>query len=315
MVDPYSPLISIITVTLNASAHLEKAIQSLISQDYDNYELIVIDGGSTDNTVDIIKHYQSHISYWHSQPDGGANQAYNIGVQKTKGELIAFLNADDWYEPGILKKVAAQYQQQPTDVITCYVRIVKQLADNKLQQLALFNSPQATSMSIHNILFGNPLTNGRFYHRRLFEAVGFLKPYFEGQYLYSADREWFIRLALHKPSNAVVKHLGYTYLAHAGSITLSGSQARKKQGLQEHLNIMKSYLAHSNLSRGEQKLFEWWHCDQSLRLCYYDFLLANKKAAWIRLKQLFRYYPFKSLSTMIKLPLLLLRKLYLHAKI
>lgn len=327
------PKISIITVTLNAGDLLETAIQSLISQNYANLEFIIIDGGSTDNTVDVIKQYASYISYWHSKPDGGANQAYNMGVEHATGELVAFLNADDWYEPGILNKVAACYEKNPTDIITCTTRIVEYVVpaqagthsanatlaanskmdsclsrNDKFNQLALFQGPSATSMSLQNILFGNPLTNGRFYRRTLFQKVGFLKPHFDGKYFYSADREWFIRLALAQPTNAVIEDLGYTYLAHAGSITMSGSREAKQRGLIEHLRFMQDYLNSSILSTPDRHLFEWWYCDQALRLCYYYVVFGEMNKACYLLAEVLKQHPRKALSTIMKLPLMYARK-------
>src|SRR5579862_2658373 len=110
-----TPRISVITIVRNAEKTLEKAIKSVISQSYPNLEYIIIDGGSTDNTVDIIKTYSTHLAYWHSQPDRGGNDAYNIGLQHATGDIVSFLNADDWYEDNILNETAKLFieKQQP----------------------------------------------------------------------------------------------------------------------------------------------------------------------------------------------------------
>jgi glycosyltransferase involved in cell wall biosynthesis len=92
-----NPLISIITVTYNAAGTLEETIKSVISQDYDNFEYIVIDGGSADGTADIIKKYAGHITYWVSEPDGGIYDAMNKGIRAAKGEIVNLLNAGDRY--------------------------------------------------------------------------------------------------------------------------------------------------------------------------------------------------------------------------
>lgn len=89
------PKITIITVTYNASKHLESTIFSVINQTYPNIEYIIIDGGSKDETVDIIKKYAKHIDYWVSEPDKGIYDAFNKGWKAAKGEWILYLGADD----------------------------------------------------------------------------------------------------------------------------------------------------------------------------------------------------------------------------
>lgn len=92
---PPTPVISIITITYNAARVLEPTIQSVISQTCTNYEYIIIDGGSIDGTVDIIRKYASHIRYWVSEPDKGLYDAMNKGLQAARGEYVWFMNAGD----------------------------------------------------------------------------------------------------------------------------------------------------------------------------------------------------------------------------
>jgi glycosyltransferase involved in cell wall biosynthesis len=91
------PLISIITVVYNGVSTLEQTILSVINQTYKNIEYIIIDGGSTDGTVDIIKKYENHLAYWVSESDKGIYDAMNKGIDKATGEWIAMLNSDDRY--------------------------------------------------------------------------------------------------------------------------------------------------------------------------------------------------------------------------
>ena len=96
------PLISIITAVYNSEQHLEECFESLHKQKYKNYEHIVIDGGSTDNSLDIIKKNEDNIDYWCSKTDKGIYDAFNIGMQLSKGEYIGFLNSDDQYTENAL---------------------------------------------------------------------------------------------------------------------------------------------------------------------------------------------------------------------
>ena len=120
------PKISIIMPVLNRGDMIEKAIVSVINQQYPQTELIILDGGSTDNTLDIIKRYENHIAYWHSQHDGSAPLATNIGIGKSTGDLIALLMSDDVYEPGLFHRIAEAYAAYPdVDIYTCAGRLVE----------------------------------------------------------------------------------------------------------------------------------------------------------------------------------------------
>ena len=109
----YNPLISIITVVFNGSKTLEQTIQSVLNQTYKNIEYIIIDGGSTDGTLDIIKKYENNINYWSSEPDKGLYDAMNKGISAAKGVLIGMINSDDWYEPNAVELIVDAFQKHP----------------------------------------------------------------------------------------------------------------------------------------------------------------------------------------------------------
>jgi glycosyltransferase involved in cell wall biosynthesis len=110
-------LVSIITVVYNGEKTLEQTIQSVINQTYQNIEYIIIDGGSTDGTLDIIKKYEAHLSFWVSEPDKGLYDAMNKGIGIAKGELIGMINSDDWYELNAVELMANAYQANPNKTI------------------------------------------------------------------------------------------------------------------------------------------------------------------------------------------------------
>ena len=111
------PKISIITPCYNASSFIEQTIRSIISQDYSNFEYIIIDGGSTDGTVEIIKKYEDKITYWISEPDNGQSHAINKGIEKATGDVFNWVNGDDYLEEGALKLVGNYFQDVNLDVI------------------------------------------------------------------------------------------------------------------------------------------------------------------------------------------------------
>ena len=100
------PKISIVTPSYNQARTLEKTILSVLNQNYPNLEYIIMDGGSTDDSVKIIQNYASRLTYWQSKPDGGQSAAINTGFTYATGDIFAWLNSDDWYEKNTLHKVA-----------------------------------------------------------------------------------------------------------------------------------------------------------------------------------------------------------------
>jgi glycosyltransferase involved in cell wall biosynthesis len=102
------PRISVITPSLNQASFLEKTIRSALLQGYPDLEYIVIDGASKDGSVDIIRRYAKWLVYWVSEPDRGQSHAINKGLSKATGDIVAWLNSDDYYLPGTLKVIAEQ---------------------------------------------------------------------------------------------------------------------------------------------------------------------------------------------------------------
>jgi len=110
---------SIVMPSLNSELFIEDAIASVLGQNYDNLEFFIIDGGSRDKTVEIIKKYETYIANWVSEPDNGQASAINKGFRLATGDIFAWLNSDDTYEPGVFLKVAERFRQTPrADVVS-----------------------------------------------------------------------------------------------------------------------------------------------------------------------------------------------------
>jgi glycosyltransferase involved in cell wall biosynthesis len=110
------PKISIVVPSYNQGQFLEETILSIIYQEYPNLELFVVDGGSSDNSIDIIKKYEQHISWWVSEKDKGQSDAINKGLKKISGDIVSWINSDDLLTLGTLNNVAEYFSKLPSDV-------------------------------------------------------------------------------------------------------------------------------------------------------------------------------------------------------
>ncbi len=113
------PKISIVTPSFNQGKYIEQTIQSVINQNYPNLEYIIIDGGSTDDTVDIIKKYEHKLAYWVSEKDQGQTDAINKGFSKCTGDIFNWINSDDYYVPGTLLKLGELFFNNPSVEVIC----------------------------------------------------------------------------------------------------------------------------------------------------------------------------------------------------
>jgi glycosyltransferase involved in cell wall biosynthesis len=157
------PKISIITPSLNQGKFLEETINSVISQNYPNLDYIIVDGGSSDNSIQIIKKYEKYLSYWISEKDNGQGHAINKGIGKSSGEILSWLNSDDILAPNALFKVSEIFIQNPDiDVIygNCYFinefgEITKRKNELSFSSLAIWSGfniiPQPSSFFKKNI--------------------------------------------------------------------------------------------------------------------------------------------------------------------
>lgn len=175
--------VSVVTVCFNSAKTIEQTIQSILGQNYGNLEYIVIDGGSTDGTVDIIKKYEKDIGYWVSEPDHGIYDAMNKGIAKATGDIIGFMNSDDWYAEGAISAIAEAFGQTDADIV--YGNII--LVDNGTTSFR-------SSLPLYRILRGMV-----FCHQAAFVKTTLMKENpFDVSYRIVADYVFFLEMYLQR---------------------------------------------------------------------------------------------------------------------
>lgn len=191
---PTPPRLAIVTPSYNQAEYLEECIDSVLSQGYPNLEYVVMDGGSTDGSVEIIKRYEAHLTYWQSCPDGGQYAAINAGFARTTGDIMAWLNSDDRYHPNAFLKIATVFSEyKETDWVTGFRSIWGK--DGKILML----ERGITNFSRRKYLtggFGKPCIQqeSTFWRRSLWEkAGGFLNT----ACTLAADAELWLRFFRH----------------------------------------------------------------------------------------------------------------------
>jgi glycosyltransferase involved in cell wall biosynthesis len=186
----------------NAVSYIERAIRSIVEQDYPDKELFIKDGGSKDGTIDIIKHYAKKypsIIKWTSGKDKGQTDAINIGMKKVSGEILAYLNADDVYKPGSFKKVAEVFGKNK-DLMWIYSKCDIIDADDKPIRgwITAYKNFWLKNFSLSTLLILNYISQmGVFIRREAYLKVG----EFDEKQFYVMDYDYWLRLAKHfKPT-------------------------------------------------------------------------------------------------------------------
>ena len=183
------PKISIITPSFNQAQYLERTLRSVLDQGYPNLEYIVIDGGSSDGSVEIIRRYADHLAYWVSEPDKGQAEALNKGLRRATGEWIAWQNSDDIYFPGAFQDLAMAASRDPGAGLIIGDMMLIDAMDRPLRDIR-YVKPTANALIAEGMVLANQAS---FWRRNVQQQVGLLNESFHCSF----DYEWFLRLTEH----------------------------------------------------------------------------------------------------------------------
>ena len=232
------PFFSIVTVCLNRANLIRRAIESVLSQNFPDYEHIVVDGGSTDGTLDILKEYK-HLRII-SEPDDGIYDAMNKGIYSSEGRIVGLLNSDDYYEKDVLFQVYEIFNNyKDIDAVTGGANFIDSMGEEPGS--LIFSQPATTDKNLlFSCTYGGPLINAWFFSRSFFNRVGL----FNKEFKIAGDKELLIRAFFNKINIFPTKSIFYTYYIHSGSMTMSKDRLRRQNSIRENISIAENYINH-----------------------------------------------------------------------
>ena len=208
------PLVSVVTPSYNQAQFLDQTIRSVLSQTYPRVEYIILDGGSTDQSVEIIKGYADQIAFWVSEPDRGQSDAINKGLRRSRGEIVAWLNSDDRYHPWTVQRAVDALLENPrAGMVHGHHRFIDE--DGKVIQDTLADTDRSR-FDLERLLSARDFINQPtvFIRRSALEQVGLLRDDLH----YAMDYELWIRLGKRFPV-AFVNGIQADYRLHTHSKT------------------------------------------------------------------------------------------------
>jgi glycosyltransferase involved in cell wall biosynthesis len=237
-----NPLVSVITVTRNSASGVSKAIESVLSQSYRPLEYIVIDGASTDGTVDIVRGYQGRISRIISEPDDGIYFAMNKGLQESSGSNILFINSDDSFaHPQALASLVDARRQYGDDPTICYSDFIKHYPSLDRSMLMQASTALERGFSLcHQAMLVD---------RSAYDLIGS----FDTSYRYAADHDWTARakragvrfVKADVPPTVVFKHGGASHSSYRLSRNEAGRVIMREYGRVAYLRYtVRQYWVH-----------------------------------------------------------------------
>jgi glycosyltransferase involved in cell wall biosynthesis len=219
------PLVSIITPSYNQAQFLERTIQSVLDQDYPYIEYIIVDGGSTDGSLEIIQKHEARLAWWVSEQDKGQTDAINKGFNRARGEILAWLNSDDTYNPGAVGAAVKYLIDHPE---TAMVYAECNFIDEQDRVIGKFNAAQTDLRRLREGYVHIPQQT-MFFRAKYWKELGPLDPSF----YFAMDYDLWTRIAAHAP----IKYLPGKTWANFRIHTTSKTNVADERGWQEMLRV------------------------------------------------------------------------------
>lgn len=250
-----NPILSIITINLNNALGLHKTIRSVLNQTFNQFEYLIIDGGSTDNSTNIIQSVSHKLSYWVSERDSGRYSAMNKGIGNAKGEFIAFLNSGDKYFSPYSLETVYNYIKIKSNIKLFFFDYLYQSGS---KQILVSSNDVTNKFVIYHKGFGHPST---FYHFSLFKIYGL----FNESYQISADRAFYMRVLVKNKE-------AFSYFPFAVSIFKEGGISTDKN----YVKIVQKedkIIIDANYTRFEKKIVKSPFFNEVIKIKYLRMLL------------------------------------------
>ena len=227
---PKRPKFSIITVSFNSIKTIEKTILSVLGQTYKDYEYIIIDGGSTDGTLDIIKKYQDKLSYFISEKDNGISDAFNKGILASKGEIVGIINSDDFYEPNALEIISNLSTEYNVDY---YIGALRYWDADKINKIIYPDTKYFRTITFRMPHLNHPAS---FFTKKTYDDIGL----FNVNFKYAMDYDIFLRAFLHNKKGIFTEEIISNMLI--GGMANSNRLKAYKEVLQISTNKFLGYI-------------------------------------------------------------------------
>jgi glycosyltransferase involved in cell wall biosynthesis len=242
------PRISIVTPSHNQGEFIEETIRSVLLQGYPNLEYIIIDGGSVDGTVQIVRKYEDKLAYWVSEGDRGQANAINKGFQKATGEIFGWINSDDFYYPGAFKAVAQAFVKHPeVALVHGYEHHADRNGNIIREVFPVFRHARAVT-----VFLAHPMLQlACFWTSEAYRAVGGLDETLH----YHLDYDFFLRLSYRFRSIYVPVSVG-AFRRHSDQKT---EPQQRKEFVFEQKKIMKKFISQEEMPGWGRLLLGYWY--------------------------------------------------------
>jgi len=263
------------------------AIESVLAQDFREFEHIIIDGGSSDDTLEILKQYP-HLNVI-SEPDQGMYDALNKGLKIATGDVIGFLNTDDIYAERVLPRVAGAFNDSDVMAVAGRAVVFLELSSGKTKIVDKYSPDDRSLMECSTV--GSNFFNAWFFRRSTFNQIGA----FNSNYKIIGDRDFMFRFALNNLKYITINDLVYKYRMHADSLTFDKSGEKRTWCANENLAMTNFYLTNQDLPDSVRKLL--------IRLRTMEVVDMAARSIWMRSYKKLAHYSVEGLRYNLAWPL------------